>query len=77
MASVRVRHMRETRACGLYSRLPLPLNAGERSESGIPASLDPWESHESSEIDAQLREIKSAGVAGVRVRATALTKTHQ
>ena len=77
MACVRMRHMRETRACGLYSRLPLPRNARERRQSGIPASLDPWESHWSSGIDAQLREIRSAGVAGERERATALTKTHQ
>ena len=77
MACVRVRHMKETRACGLYSRMPLPTNAGIRGQSGIPASLDPGESHGSSGIDAQLLEIRNAGVASVRVRANALIMTHQ
>ena len=68
MAGVRVRHMRETRVCGLYLRLPLPPNSGERHQSGIQGSLDPWESHGSSKIDAQLQEIRSAAIAGVRER---------
>ena len=68
VACVRFSHMPQTSACGLYSRLLLPSNGRKRRQSVLPASLDPWESHGSLGIDAQLREIRSAAMADVRVR---------